>query len=324
MHLHPTLTAALSLLAVGAVGCGSDDVSTPRPTGPAPIVRAADLARPFALAVAFDGTVYVTSDGDGSILRFGVGEAAPAVVAEAQDHPRDTTLDDDGLFWTTAGPDGESGGQVRRLADFADDDPASPMDLAPTEAGPERIALDATCVFWTSRNEDGSKTISSVWKEGAIVTPVASGVKGLSDVVASLSGIFWSNRDDGTVSRVRQLGDPVVVLAKAVAPTRLALHEDRIYWIDGGAIERTSIDGGEAEEIAPPGTATDLSVDATTVHWISEDRGEVGRVDLATGALSVLATDQASPVDIAADEHAVHWITRGHGERDGALLELPR
>lgn len=325
MRIEPhRTTSCLSLLASLALGCGARDVPGPRPAGPAPTVRAADLAAPFSLAVAFDGTTYVTSDGDGSILRFRPQEAAPTVIVDQQEHPRDATLDDDGLFWTTAGADGGAGGQVRRMADALKDDPGHAMDLAPSERAPAGIALDATCVFWTARNDDGTKTLLSVWKEGAIVAPVASDVRGLADVVASLSGIFWSNSDDGTVSRVRQLGDPVVVLATAVAPTRLALHEDLVYWIDGGAIERTSIDGGEPEEIAPPGTATDLVVDATTVHWVSESTGEVGRIDLATRASTVLATGQVSPVDIAVDERTVRWITRGSGPRDGALLELPR
>ena len=149
--------------------------------------------------------------------------------------------------------------------------------------------------------------------------------------------LYWSDAEDGTVTRLSKSGGVPVVLATGQAhPGALTLAGGWLYWVtrrmDTGTVVRMPVGGGEIELIeGGQNRPQSIAVSGTTVVWTNLGdglaTGTVMRKEIG-GHLTTLASKQKQPGSIAIDATQIYWtafgVKRPSYFRDGAMMRIPR
>jgi len=150
--------------------------------------------------------------------------------------------------------------------------------------------------------------------------------------------LYWSDDDDGTITRLPKDGGVPLILATEQRGARaLTLAGDHLYWVlyrhqGAGAVVRMPVEGGEVEVLeGGQELPCALAVLGDTIAWTTFGDGlATGTVMLKRlGAPAVtLATKQKQPGSIALDADQVYWTCAGlkHPEyfTDGSVVRHPR
>lgn len=166
---------------------------------------------------------------------------------------------------------------------------------------------------------------------------LAYGGNGEKHLIQDDRYLYWSDAEDGTVTRLSKSGGVPVVLASGQAhPGALTLAGGWLYWVSGrgetGTVVRMPAGGGAIELIeAGQARPQSIAVSGTTVVWSNLGdglaTGTVMRKELG-GRLTTLASKQRQPGSIAIDAGQIYWTAFGLKRpsyfRDGAVLRIPR
>lgn len=139
------------------------------------------------------------------------------------------------------------------------------------------LALDGVTVYWVAYDLDG------VYRSnGTTAELVAEDAGGPSAVTLDMGHAYFTT-DVGAVKRRPKdgTGTTEVLVDDAVAPRRIAIDGDTVYWVEGGATGRVravSKCGGEAVDVAIDGGPFDVVADGASVYISLADAGSVVRV----------------------------------------------
>lgn len=114
--------------------------------------------------------------------------------------------------------------------------------LATDQATPRALALDidadgnARAVYWA--NFEGGNLLRADLSGGSFGSPeeIQSGLSQPSGVAVDEAIVYWTNRGDGTVMKMRKAGGAPVQLAKGqVRPSDITVDATHVYWINEGS-----------------------------------------------------------------------------------------
>ena len=146
------------------------------------------------------------------------------------------------------------------------------------------------------------------------------------EIVADSSNVYWTDLATNRLLRLELAVTDAgpVVLATPTSPNGLRLIGDKLYWASNyGEVGWTLTDGGSERRYPVGGTPSELAVDGDAIYYtdMSGPPGpthSVARVDLQSGAVSVLADHQGSLGRIVVDREFVYWGT-DEGPDGGAV-----
>lgn len=231
--------------------------------------------------------------------------ATPTAIAEHQSMPTGIAVDATSIFWTNGNQQG-TGGSVMR---------APLSGGAPTQVGqsanPGAIAVDTTMVYWTDLSEG---TIRGVFKDGTGPTVLASGSLAPVSIAVDSPYVYWTNimadATVGSVTRLDAMGGMMMALAGGGGALDLAIDSTSVYFIVGGnptAVQKVPLAGGGVVTLAASTSARGIFVDATSVYWTDDVAGTVSSVPIDGGAVTQIASQQATPLDVVVDAFNAYW-----------------
>jgi hypothetical protein len=226
-------------------------------------------------------------------------------LAVTDSSPFAVQVDASGVYWSETGISHAPGGAIRRV----DHDGSGAITLADGLPYGWFFALDDLCVYFTTREghelrkiaKDGSTACDEGGGAGGAggggpgVTLATVGEKAMAVVIDDTYVYYGETKSasPGEVGRIfrttKSVGGPVDVLLDdpSAYPFTLALHGDRIYWLDRyytGVLSRSKTPGApptEPEVIAVEASVVDslfgLAADADAVYWSVGDN-DVGAV----------------------------------------------
>jgi hypothetical protein len=152
-------------------------------------------------------------------------------------------------------------------------------------------------------------------------------------LVQSEPHLYWTDRDDGTITRLpKDGGIPLILATEQKRPGPLALAGGFLWWANQDTIVRMPAAGGDVEILAEGQEwPRSIAVHGDTVAWTTFGDG------LATGTVCVkapgephvtIATKQKQPSDIVIDAEQIWWANHGVKRptyfRDGSVVRKPR
>ena len=166
------------------------------------------------------------------------------------------------------------------------------------------------------------------------ISLIASGISFLPEVfvssnqlraslVVSGGNIFFTDSSDQPLKKI-SLSDLVITpLARTIGrPENVVLHGQSIFWVDGGHLNVTSLDGSgttllaSGERVAVSGVTADIVVDDSYAYWVNTVSSPncspsctwiIQQVPLAGGTPLTLATVNRRIVSLTADTNNIFW-----------------
>jgi hypothetical protein len=181
---------------------------------------------------------------------------------------------------------------------------------------------------------------------GRVPRVLAHGGNGEKHLTHDERYLYWTDGDDGTVTRLpKDGGIPLVLATDLPRPGPITLSDGWLYWINSryetvdhqhvprGSVVRMPKGGGDVEVIAREHDSPEaIAVHGDTVAWTTFGDGlATGTVKMRTipdGRVITLATRQKQPRSIALDAECVYWANYGnkrpHYFTDGSVMRMPR
>jgi len=277
-------------------------------------------------------------------------------VAENLAYPYGIAVDDQWIYWTTAGVPrcAQGAGRVMRRSKTGGD----VVVIAEAQSCPSRLVLDDTYVYWTN----ASPTDGKVQRLPKDAVPGIDVPEVLADAQPSPIGlavdathVYWTTgtpsvrvlaldkRDAGTADL---LGPDATPWASSGVrdPSLLAIDQTHVYVTEfafDGGVWKIPMDAGtccpnDASVCADAGDPCEYSVrltvdqpipngivvDLSTVYFVTYSRpGAVKAVQkhALAGPAQELASDQNKPADLATDGAYLYWTNSG----DGTIRRVP-
>ena len=235
------------------------------------------------------------------------------LLANDQDHPISAAADDEFVYFTAGGTmaaqqDGTNslrkvpikGGAVTVLA-------SGGKGWIPS-AG---IALDDDFVYFSTGN-----TILRVPKAGGAPVPIASGLRGVNEMVLSGDRVYLLSFVERSVptpiQAVDKRGGKVDTLVdQQMGANNICVDADFIYWATPSGIMRAKKDGSDVTTLyAPPsGFTTRLALDADTLYFTEGDgRNVLMKLPKAGGTPVKLAPAINTTYEIGIDSEFVYYF----------------
>jgi hypothetical protein len=200
------------------------------------------------------------------------------------------------------------------------------------------LAVDASNVYWSSCYKDSYIFTAPVagkadpfqvgWGQGSVCP---------SNLVLDGANLYWlgaSVPTNGTaevglmkISKTDDRAEPVLLTKWAKGWGRFAVGSAAIYWADPdrGSLMAVPIDGGASPSAVVTGldSPRDVAVDGNRVYWTSYEGGQVMRLSLDNGSVTVLASNQSRPHGTVIDATSVYWIST-YGGVDTIMKLTPK
>jgi len=152
-------------------------------------------------------------------------------------------------------------------------------------------------------------------------------------LVQSEQHLYWTEHEDGTITRLpKDGGIPLVLATEQERPGPLVLAGGFLWWGNRDAIVRMPVEGGDVEILADGQKSPEsIAVHGDTVAWTTCGDGlATGTVCAKApgGPVMTLATKQKQPSAIAIDAEQIWWANHGLKRptyfKDGSIVRKPR
>lgn len=291
-------------------------VVIPKPAcapGDPPTELVGSVVWPFGIGVDATHVYFTTYAKPGAVMKVPKLGGPAVVLADGLDYPDQLVMDATDLYVTVSGS-----GSILRLAK----DGSATATVVTGLQGPSGIAADETTLYWCAYF---GGSIARAPKAGGPVTALAGGASPYR-IAAGPTAVYWSSFAP-TVGWVPKAGGATGAIPSGGAPRTLAVHGARVYWTDSTAqeIRSAGLDGQDGKTLASVSSFADgIAVDDGGVY-AGLAGGDVVRVPLAGGAVTVLASGQPLPTLVAVDDTCVYWSNTGKTPgASGSVMRAPR
>jgi hypothetical protein len=286
-------TAALALLSL-VPACGGD------PDPPSTVCEPFDAPTPAPAALALDATrIYWTdlgaTSGQGAIYSAPKDCGPKTAIAAHQNDPVALAVDASSVYWLNRdavmkAPLG--GGSAVKLADVTD------------EVVDGDVVLDADHVYVAT----GAR-ILRIPKAGGAAEELATAFSALALAVDE-TYVHYCDQG-GDVARVPKAGGSPEIIAQDQHGLGIAASADHLYWLaigrsGDGQILGMPKSGGDGVYLGDARIASRLHFDGERIY--ASIAGELLSVDVRTGAVATLYSEDGDPVRFVTDDTQVYWI----------------
>jgi sugar lactone lactonase YvrE len=118
-------------------------------------------------------------------------------------------------------------------------------------------------------------------------------------------------------------GTPTEIVSKEPRPGSLALTATHVYWTAAAAgVRRVLKSGGTPAVLTPASYAFDIALDSTHAYFTNAENqtGELRKLPLEGGNVTVMATGQTSPGSLALSASKAYWTIGLGSGFDGAIM----
>lgn len=193
--------------------------------------------------------------------------------------------------------------------------------------------------------DPGAAMVFRIDKQDGAVTPLVSSTLHVPTALAQdATHIYFAdqgdqNADGRGIYRIGKSGTTATLLAEPpafVGVNALTVSPTSVYWTENHShhVSRASINGGTYVSIYATDPSGDYStmgsgpvgiaVDQTTLYWTdghsANQGGAVQSLELASGAVTTLASSLGYPSFLAIDEQSTYWVESG----DNAIKSQPK
>jgi hypothetical protein len=269
----------------------------------------------------------------------------PTVLAPSQNGPTVITVDATNVYWVnlnvgTVMKVPIAGGSTTQLASgvqnatsievdatnvYWSDINAGTVNKVPIGGGsvtplatgyqPKGIAVIGGYVYFTDFNGGSNSHIYSVPTGGGSVQPVAAAGGGPDPIAADGLNVYWSSQVGCTnQSPVYQAaidsGSVTVLATMQGCPRSIAIDSSYVYWTEsvGGNLRRVPIDGGSVSLLVPGGAGA-VVVDTSYAYFNAN--GDIVKM-LKTGGATTTVVSGQSPAALAVDGTYLYWTAGGN------------
>ena len=175
------------------------------------------------------------------------------------------------------------------------------------------VRVDPTYAYFVAGQKPGG--VYRVSKTGGTVTTLATSSRP-NDLAVDTNYVYWSDPDDGTISRVPLAGGAVTTLVSGTfGATHLVMDAANLYWIASYRVMQAPITGGTAvtlyQTYSPYPMA--IAVDNTHVYWTS-DNADLMSIPIGGGTPVTLTSGERTWEGIAVDSNAVYFDSPTTGQ----------
>jgi hypothetical protein len=275
----------------------------------------------FGSAVAVSATTVYWSTGDVMRVSIDGGPSEQVWTGQGNIYASDIAVSPTSVYWATSS-DYPVDSDIWSWA-FGG---TSAVSFAPCYKA-DSIALNAQRVFWLNGHGDA---LMAAPLEGGDPEVIVSAIHAHSLVIGP-NDAYWLDTT-GSVMKVSLTGGTApTILAQTQALGRaLATDATSAYWSDSdgsaesGRIMKVALDGTNPVLIAPTDFVRDISVDSSSIYWVTSSSpnwgdggiGSVRKLPLDGGPAEILVPDQV-PTSIAIDATSVYWTNE-----DGTVMKL--
>jgi hypothetical protein len=142
-------------------------------------------------------------------------------------------------------------------------------------------------------------------------------------LVMTADSLYFTDSSNAQLKRVdRKTGNVIPLAARIGTPESVAIHGENVFWVDGGRLNKTALDGtsttilqtGTRDPVA--GVTADVLVDDANAYWANTVSSlncspscnwVIQRVPLAGGAPVTLASATRRILALTADADNIYW-----------------
>ena len=203
---------------------------------------------------------------------------------------------------------GDSGPEPGNEGAGADAAPVTETIVLATTDGAGEVLFDGETIYWA-----GGAALWRIERDGSGLQKLADEPTHAEAIALTADRLLWvtpgahaADFRNGAIRSVALDGGEVQLVAERWFPVDLAVHEDRIHWveIDGGWRASSRLDGSDLEELERAETGfPSLAAGAAGIAWATSGN-TTARVMLQPadgGPARVLAEEQTGPDDLLLD-----------------------
>jgi hypothetical protein len=253
------------------------------------------------------------------------GVCTPVILTLGQSGATRLAVSGGSVYWMSCVSPGN--GKISKISTSSAGGLAPITELANGLTCMTDMAISENSIFFTVSGTD--QNVASIPKGGGALSVLRTSPLHAFGLAADATYVYWGDTNSsstpaGQIQRIPVGGgtaEPIANIAGFLAPPRLALDSNNVYWALGDSLQRTPKAGGATISIGTGQSPGGLTVYNGRLYWTNSVAGGSVMSAATDGTGSdTIASSQDVPSDIAVDPSGVYWANRSSPSGTGTIV----